>query len=143
MPLNHRGRRNSYDAMAPVERRPWEDDPAHVEAEFHATPAEPPAHLSERMQAWWRTIVAEHVLESHEFLLLEAAAAAWDMAEAARAEIAREGMVYLNREGEPRPRPECSVLRDARASFAKLVKALNLDPPPTKRPGGHGFLGCD
>jgi hypothetical protein len=135
MALTHRGRKNSFDRMNPME--PMEPpDPDYLEAEFHAEPADPPADLSPRVQEWWRTVTSKHRLESHHFLLLEAAA---------RAEIGREGLTYLNREGEPRPRPECAVLRDSRAAFAKIVRALGLDPTAerSRRVGGHGYLVRD
>jgi hypothetical protein len=93
--------------------------------------------------AWWRTVAAEHQLEAHHYLLMESAANAWDLAEAARLEIAKEGMSYLNKEGEPRPRPECAVLRDSRIAFARIVKELDLDPPPPPKVGGLGWLGPD
>lgn len=142
MALVHRGRRNSFDRLAPMEpvEKPWEDgDPDYAEAEYRAAPADPPADLSPRMQEWWRTVTIEHTLESHHLLLLESACRAWDLGETARLELAKEGLVYLNREGEPRPRPEAAVLRNSRAAFGKLVRLLDLDPPPMKRPGGHGF----
>jgi hypothetical protein len=86
-------------------------------------------------QAWWRTVTVAYDFEPHHHLLLEAAGNAWDAMEAARLEIAREGPSYLNKEGEPRPRPECAVLRDSRAAFARIIKDLGLDaaPPPTPR----------
>ena len=91
------------------------------------------------MQEWWRTVTIEHTLESHHLLLLESACRAWDLGETARLELAKEGLVYLNREGGTDAGPEAAVLRHSRAAFRKLVRLLDLDPPPMKRPGGHGF----
>ena len=92
------------------------------------------------MTAWWNTVSAKHNLDPHRLHLLEAACGAWDRMEQARKAVAEEGLVYLNEKAEPRPRPEVAIERDARIAFARLVRDLDLDPPPEKRIGGTGVL---
>jgi phage terminase small subunit len=87
------------------------------------------------MTAWWNTVSAEHNLDPHRLHLLEAACGAWDRMEQARKEVAKEGLTYLNEKGEPRPRPEVAIERDARIAFARLLRDLDL-PPPEKHIGG-------
>jgi hypothetical protein len=92
------------------------------------------------MQVWWRTVAVGYVLEPHHYLLLEAGCNAWDLMEGARLEIAKEGASYLNKDSEPRPRPECAVLRDSRIAFIRALKELNLEPPLEPKVGGVGWM---
>jgi hypothetical protein len=67
--------------------------------------------------------------------LLTLAAEAWDRGEAARRAIAKHGMIYQDRFGQPRQRPECAIERDSRIGFARLLRELDLDvAPPDSRP---------
>jgi phage terminase small subunit len=129
--MKHRGRKHVYDFIQP----PWTKDAAPKRPRV-----EPPAHLSEQMKFWWRTVSAEHDLKPHAFLLLEAAANAWDAMQSARLVIAEQGMSYLNKKGEPRPRPECAVLRDSLIAFGRVVRQLDLDPPTPPKVGGLGIM---
>jgi hypothetical protein len=56
-----------------------------------------------------------------------------------RKEVTKEGLTYLNEKGEPRPRPEVAIERDARIRAAGARS--RLDPSPEKRIGGYGVLG--
>jgi phage terminase small subunit len=100
-----------------------------------------PDHLSPAMQDWWTAVTMEHELDAHRLHLLQAAAEAWDTKEAARKALAKHGLTFNGKDG-PRPRPECGILRDSRIAFARLVRELNLDPPPDRpgRYGGNGWI---
>jgi hypothetical protein len=70
--------------------------------------------------------------------LLEAAATAWDRAEDARQVINTKGATFVDRHGEPRPRPEIQIEKNSHVLFARLVRELKLDqePAPDFRPPG-------
>lgn len=90
----------------------------------------PPKHLRVATKQWWRTIVENFVLENHHVLILTKAAEAFDRAEQAREVLAKEGLTYVDRFGQPRARPETTIERDSRSSFAKLLRELGLDVEP-------------
>ena len=88
-----------------------------------------PDHLSPAMKAWWNSIVAEIDLEPHRLRVLEAACGAWDRMVEARKAVAEHGLTYSSKDGDPRPRPEVAIERDARIAFARLVRDLGLGTP--------------
>jgi phage terminase small subunit len=101
-----------------------------------------PGHLSDRARRWWRSVVDTYQLEDHHLHLLRLAAEALDRAEEARAALGANGTTYLDRFNAPRLRPEVSIERDSRLSFARLCRELDLDteaavssrvrPPPLR-----------
>ena len=94
-----------------------------------------PAHLSEEMAAWWGEVVRDFDLDGHHLRLLQHACEAWDIAQAARVVLDEEGCTYLDRFGQPKPRPEAGVWRDNASLFARLIRELQLDnAPPDSRP---------
>ena len=86
------------------------------------------------MQEWWRVVAEEWVLDAHHLKLLAMAARAWDRCEAARAQVARDGMMVESKRYGPKPHPLLAVERDARLQFLRCVRTLGLDeaaaPPP-------------
>ena len=97
----------------------------------------PPAHLKPETRAWWKLVCSQYELESHHLKLLQAAAESWDRLQSARAVLDADGISYKNRFGDPCARPEVAVERDAKVSFARLVRELRLDdvpPPDSARP---------
>lgn len=99
---------------------------------------EAPDGLSPATAAWWRQVNREFVLEPHHLKLLTLAAQALDRVYEAREILAREGLVYLDRFGSPKARPEAAIERDARLAFARLLRELDLDcvaPDPSRPPG--------
>ena len=95
----------------------------------HKTP-KPPAHLSAKTRRWFSSVCNEFELDEHHVRLLELACEAWDRCQAARAVIDRVGMVYEDRFGAPRSRPEIAIERDARLGFSRLLRELDLDVTP-------------
>ena len=93
-----------------------------------------PRHLSDGAKKWWREVTAEYELEPHQRKLLQAAAEAWDRLQQARSALAKHGLTYEDRLGNPRARPEVAIERDARIAFGRLVRQLRFDddstPPP-------------
>ena len=84
--------------------------------------------------------MAAYELESHHLRILQAACEAWDRYSEARETLAKEGVIYHDRFGQPRSHPCIGIERDSRLAFAKLLKSLDLDiepPGPNGRPGGR------
>jgi phage terminase small subunit len=105
-------------------------------------PPKAPEHLRPATKHWWQEVVREYELGSHHLRLLELACSAFDRAEQARAQIAKDGAYVPGRYGL-RSHPAIAVERDARLSFARLLRELDLDaeapadrrPPALKRYG--------
>ena len=99
------------------------------------TEAAPP-HLEPETKAWWGWVVSTYRLEQHHLKLLVLACESFDRSVAAREAIGEQGLTYTNRHGEPRPRPEVSIEKDNRLSFARLLRELDLDcePPSGEKP---------
>jgi phage terminase small subunit len=96
-----------------------------------------PQHLRPATRAWYRHVVQAFELEQHHLRLLQLAGESWDRAEQAREALTQHGIVFTDRFGCPRSRPEIAVERDCRIAFARLLRELDLDvEPPTspKRP---------
>ncbi len=101
------------------------------------TIALPPKHLTPETAAWWRTVMEEFELEEHHVRLLTLACEAFDAAQDARMVLQSEGKVFLDRFGQPKPRPEVNIQRDSAISFARLLRELDLDvnvPAERSRP---------
>jgi phage terminase small subunit len=97
----------------------------------------PPSHLKAATRKWIAWVLSTFELEPHHHKLLVLAGEAWDRAAAANAAIQEHGMVYQDRFGAPRLRPEVNVKRDAEISFARLLRELDLDcetTPESPRP---------
>ena len=86
-----------------------------------------PKHLRAATRKWFARVIEEYALEPHHTRLLTRAAEAWDRGEQAREAIALHGLVYTDRFGAPRARPEVAVERDCRIGFARLLRELDLD----------------
>ncbi len=91
------------------------------------TSPKPPSHLRQPTAKWWRSVVDEFDLDPHHVRLLTLAAEAWDRGQQAREVIDNDGMTFTDRFGSPKPRPEVAIERDARISFARLLRELALD----------------
>jgi len=95
-----------------------------------------PKELSKATAMWWRSVVEDFELEPHHIRLLTLAAQSWDRTQQAREAIAKHGMTYSDRFGQPRQRPEVAIERDSRIAFARLIRELDLDvaAPDDNRP---------
>ena len=96
----------------------------------------PPSHLAPATRRWFRAVVEEFELESHHVRLLTLACEAWDRGQQARRVVEKEGLVFSDFRGQPKARPEIAIERDARTSFARLVREMGLDvaDPDENRP---------
>jgi P27 family predicted phage terminase small subunit len=95
---------------------------------------EPPPHLSEATKKWWHEIVSTWALEVHQVRLLQLAGEAWDLAQKARQELARDGLTFTDERGAIKAHPCVMIERDARTAFARLLRDLALKVEPPKPP---------
>lgn len=100
--------------------------------QLRPVPEYPPApdHLAPETRLWWDTIVRDYQLEAHHLKLLQATAEAWDRFQQARAELARDGLTVKTGDGNIKAHPCVAIERDARTSFARLLRDLDLDVEP-------------
>ncbi len=85
-----------------------------------------PEHLSKQTQEFWVWASDEYQLNRDELHLLLMACEAMDRCIQARKRIAKQGLTYNDRFGQPKSRPEVAIERDSRLAFARLVKQLGL-----------------
>ncbi len=86
----------------------------------------PPEHLSKDAQEFWRWATDEYRLTQDDLKVLLMACEAMDRCRQARKRLAKQGLTYTDRFGQPRSRPEVAIERDSRLAFSKLVKQLSL-----------------
>jgi phage terminase small subunit len=98
-----------------------------------------PRHLRPPTRAWFAQVCTEFVLEPHHLRLLQLACESWDRAEQAKEALKKNGLTFVDRFSQPHARPEVAIERDARISFARLLRELALDiAPPDSRPPRRG-----
>ena len=105
----------------------------------------PPKHLTSSTRKWWSSVVSEFELEGHHLKILTLSAESWDRGQQARRALQKHGIVYEDRFGQPKARPEIAIERDSRTGFARMLRelALDVDPPTESRPpsvAGRGGL---
>ena len=94
-------------------------------------------HLRPLTRQWVASVIADYELEPHHERLLIKCAESWDRSEEAREAIAKHGLTYAGRFGEPRARPEVAIERDSRLAFCRLLRELDIDvsePGVSSRP---------
>ena len=112
-----------------------------VDGRAYGAPPEPPKHLSEGVKEWWRAVGREYTLDAHHWRLLQCAGEAWDRMTLAREAVAKDGIVFRDSNGNLKAHPACSIEKDARIAFARLVRELDLDaegPADRSRPPAIG-----
>lgn len=101
-----------------------------------------PKHLTASTRKWVKSVIDDYELQDHQFHILLLAAGALDRAEQARQELDTHGMVYTDKAGQPKPRPEVIIERDSKDLFRRLLRELNLSEESTEpRPPSLGYGG--
>jgi P27 family predicted phage terminase small subunit len=96
---------------------------------FNIEPA--PRHLSEQQQKLFQQLVVDYSIDDPAGrLLLTVACEALDDMQTAQEQIARDGMVVLDRFGQEKVHPLLAVVRDSRSALLSAIKQLNLDVAP-------------
>ncbi len=90
----------------------------------------PPKHLRTPTRRWYAQICELFELESHHLRLLLLACETWDRVLEAREGLAEHGLLFVDRFGSPKPRPEVAIERDGRLAFARLMREIDLDAEP-------------
>lgn len=93
------------------------------------TTPKPPAHLSRPAKAWWQQVHDEFDLDDHHRHILRLACESMDEAEKARAALAKDGHVVLDRFGCQKASPWCDIEHKAQNRFRILCRELGLDTP--------------
>jgi P27 family predicted phage terminase small subunit len=100
----------------------------------------PPQHLSTRSQQLWRQIVPRRAKSPERLTLLQLALEQLDRADAARAEIERDGTTFrTKRTGAIHAHPALAIERQARSSFMRMWDQLGLSWDATLD-GGINFV---
>jgi len=126
--MRQRGRKTPLKTLAnplPVVRLP-RTDPAPP----------PPDYLSTAMQAWWKQVMAQYVLEPHHIDLLEAACGAWDRMMEARKVLAERGLSYEDSRGRHHPLPEIAIEQSRLQASPTAAPAPRAATPPLRRREG-------
>lgn len=100
-----------------------------------------PPHLKAATRRWWSEVVDAYALEPHHLRLLEAACRSWDLMAEGEAALRRDGVFIADRYGVKKSHPGVAVVRDARVSFARLVRELDLEGeqlPDPRQPRRRG-----
>ena len=87
----------------------------------------PPRGLCASARRVWVAVFERYRLEQHHAQILLEALKSLTRAEEAKALLDRDGCVFVDRFGQPRPHPATVVERDCRAAFIKGITALGLD----------------
>ena len=91
-----------------------------------------PKHLQGAGRTMWHRLRGDYAIDDAAGLaLLEAACAAYQRAEAARAQVDREGSTVPDRFGQMRAHPAVAIERDARSVMIRALRALKLSPEAT------------
>ena len=99
-----------------------------IPAQQPGKPQPVPKHLEPEEATLWRSITAEYQLDDDAALmLLSTALECRGRLRRIRLVIDREGESVRDRWGQSKPHPLLPAERGARDSFAKLMRALNLD----------------
>ena len=99
------------------------------------TKKQAPTHLNADTRRWWASVVETYQLDPHHLKLLSLCGESWDRCEQARKAIRKHGLVFTDRLGTPRARPEVAIERDARLAFVRCLRELDLDIEPPKAAG--------
>jgi len=96
-------------------------------------PAPPaPADLGDAGRALWAAVTGGYQVAPHLLPVLLAACRETARAEQAEADVARDGTYDADRYGARKPHPGIAVARSSRLAAARLLRQLDLAPPPAE-----------
>jgi hypothetical protein len=87
-------------------------------------------HLTPSSKRIWRQIVSGYNIDQPASLILVATLEARDRREQARAAIASDGAVQIDRFGQKKPNPWVGIERDAAATLMRGFRILGFDQEP-------------
>ena len=87
-----------------------------------------PSHLSDRSRALWAELAPRKARSLGRQVLLQIGLEQLDAADAARAVLNEHGTTFTTEStGAVHERPECRIEREARRTFLRIWRDLNLD----------------
>jgi P27 family predicted phage terminase small subunit len=94
-----------------------------------------PKHLKAATRLWWEHVASMWTLEQHHLRLLTQAGNSWDRCEQARKLLAKDGLTVPTKDGGVRAHPAVRIEAEARISFCRCLRELDLDvePPASER----------
>jgi P27 family predicted phage terminase small subunit len=105
-------------------------DPPREPKGSASKPPPAPRHLTRRAKDFWRKVTRAHELGAHQVEILRRACEQIDRADQARAVIATEGVTIKDRFDQTKDHPCVAIERQAHVTLARLLRELNLEPPP-------------
>ena len=92
-----------------------------------------PKHLTGQSRAWFEQMLEAYAFddEPHALRILQAAAEQLQRAEGYREAIVKHGLVYADRNGNPRENPACVGERACHNTFRLLCRELGVEPAAT------------
>jgi phage terminase small subunit len=90
----------------------------------------PPAHLSADSKKLWRSITEDYDIDQAAAMILTATLEARDRKEQARATLAVEGTVQVDRFQQRKPHPSVAIERDASLMMMRGFRLLGFDQEP-------------
>lgn len=104
------------------------------------TPKAPkaPGHLTADSQKLWKTILADYEIDSAAETILLTALESLDRRAEARAAIAKDGAVVLDRWGQSKVSPWIAIERDSGLTLMRAFRVLGMDQEARPPLGGKG-----
>ena len=68
-----------------------------------------PDHLSDASGEWWESVIGSYALDPHHVRILTHAAEAWDRADEAREQIAKDGLIVCDRFQQEKAHPAVAI----------------------------------
>jgi len=91
------------------------------------TSPSPPKHLSGTAKKLWKSSFDNYAIDEQAAMVLQAGLEALDRREEARAAIAKDGAVVVDRWGQSKPSPWVGIERDAAQTLYKAFRLLGMD----------------
>lgn len=90
----------------------------------------PPNDVNERAKKLWKSVVNEYPLGDWQLELLRRACEMMTQVDEARESLKQWGDVtYIDKAGQPKPRPEIGIINSGIKLIKELLNTLYLDPP--------------
>jgi len=99
---------------------------------------QPPKHLSASSKKWFRSVVADFVMDETDVRGLIRACEQYDIADWARDTLKAEGRVLTDTKGTKYAHPAVKMEKDSTTLAQRIVRDLKLDIPPPRAPGRPG-----
>ncbi len=83
-----------------------------------------PKHLKPKTRQWWVKVARENKFTDTQCHLLTLAGEALERSVQAREAVEEHGLIYLDRFGQPRIRPEVAIEKEVKLLYSQFVREL-------------------